>query len=390
MHHRHPKQLDDGRPPLDLDEEGSEVTVMTSNAQGGRGGGPGPGEHGDDRLAATKARLNHFLSRVIDRHRLHLTLVLLVLIAWNSGGPDTHPLAPSGGSIYQSGTYRGRPYHGERTLAIETVAETRFARCDVHTVLSEDGGSIIDDWLFLEEVDAVNVAVQRSEGDFVVFRQQKYAIPGETLSPVGGFIDPDESPLSAAKREVLEELGLGSKRTQRRMREVRKDRHMNRADTPLDMESALSFLKEIEQVDPPRRDEYGLLDGSRRVPATEDNDADWVYLGRYRTAANRGGGFVYTFLLKHAVPLVHNGGRPGFVGTGDGESQEILYLNQKDAFRAVSEGRFVEVKWAATFALALLNVRQGMPECCNFDAVVELAAPAAGDEEDPAAAAAGE
>jgi len=380
MHHRHPRQLDDvddGRPPPDRDgEEGSEATAMAGNGL----------EHGDDRTTARTAL--HFL---LTHHRLHLTAVLLILIAWNTGGPDKGDRPAAGPAhVFQSGTYRGRPYHGERTLAIETVAETRFARCDVHTVISEDGASVVDDWLFLEEVDAVNVAVQRAEGDFVVFRQRKYAIPGETLSPVGGFIDDGESPLSAAKREVLEELGLGSKRTQRRMREVRKERHMNRVETPLDMESALSFLGEIEASDPPRRDGYGLLDGSRRYPATEDNDADWVYLGRYRTAANRGGGFVYTFLLKHAVPLVPSGGRPGFVGTGDGESQELLYLNQKDAFRAVSEGRFVEVKWAATFALALLNVRQGMPECCNFDAAVEMAAAAAaGEEKDPAAAASG-
>ena len=352
---------------------------MAGNALGG--------DCDDDRPAAARAALRSLLAH----HRLHLTVALLVLIAWNTGGPDggdCRPGHPASPPVYQSGTYRGRPYIGERTLAIETVAETDFARCDVHTVVSEDGGSVIDDWLFLEEVDAVNVAVQRAEGDFVVFRQRKYAIPGETLSPVGGFIDRGESPLSAAKREVLEELGLGSKRTQRRMREVRKERKMNRADSPLDMESALSFMREIEAGDPPRRDEYGILDGSRRVPATADNDADWVYLGRYRTAANRGGGFVYTYLLKHAVPLVPSGGRPGFVGTGDGESQEILYLNQKDAFRAVSEGRFVEVKWAATFALALLNVRQGMPECCDFEAVVEMAAATAG-EEDPVAAAAG-
>ena len=58
---------------------------------------------------------------------------------------------------------------------------------------------------------------------YAVFRQRKYAIPGVTLSPVGGFIDVEVSPLTAAKREVLEELGLGSRRTLRTIREATKN-----------------------------------------------------------------------------------------------------------------------------------------------------------------------
>ncbi len=53
----------------------------------------------------------------------------------------------------------------------------------------------------------------------MVFNQKKYTIPGETLLSVGGFIDNGESPLMAAKREVLKELGLGSWQTLRAIRE---------------------------------------------------------------------------------------------------------------------------------------------------------------------------
>jgi hypothetical protein len=38
-----------------------------------------------------------------------------------------------------------------------------------------------------EEVNAVNIVIQTAEGKFIVFEQEKYAIPGKTLSPVGGF-----------------------------------------------------------------------------------------------------------------------------------------------------------------------------------------------------------
>jgi hypothetical protein len=130
----------------------------------------------------------------------------------------------NGRTAATAAVYQGTPWRNtERTVSVETLGETKFARCDVHTVLGEDGRTVIDDWLFNEELPAVNVIVHTlEENKYVVFRQRKYAIPGLTLSPVGGFIDGDESPITAAKREVFEELGLGSRRTLRTIREATK------------------------------------------------------------------------------------------------------------------------------------------------------------------------
>lgn len=232
--------------------------------------------------------------------------------------------------------------------------------------MTEDGQSVIDDWIFLEEVPAVNVVVQNAEGNFVVFRQRKYAIPGETLSPVGGFVDPNESPLQAAKREVLEELGLGSRRTLRTIREQRRGYSNGVSGNPangLDAGRVAEILK--SRASPPAADRHGLPRGEARSVPTVEPDVDWVYLGRYRTAANRGGGFLYSYLLRNAVPLVPGGGTVNYAGTGDGEAQEILYLTEEEALRALGEGRFQEVKWAATFGLAMLHLRDGMSECCG-------------------------
>ena len=38
--------------------------------------------------------------------------------------------------------------------------------------------------------------------------QTKYAVSGITIAPVGGYIEPDEKPIDAAKRELLEETGF--------------------------------------------------------------------------------------------------------------------------------------------------------------------------------------
>jgi ADP-ribose pyrophosphatase len=40
-----------------------------------------------------------------------------------------------------------------------------------------------------------------------LFRQTKYAVQGTSLAPIGGYIEPGEETLTAAKRELREEMG---------------------------------------------------------------------------------------------------------------------------------------------------------------------------------------
>ena len=93
--------------------------------------------------------------------------------------------------------YKGNLWVDESTISVETVAQTKYARCDIHTVKTSKG--IVGDWIFMEENDAVNVAVVTADGNFVAFEQSKYAIPGKTFAPVGGFVDDGEHPWESAK-----------------------------------------------------------------------------------------------------------------------------------------------------------------------------------------------
>lgn len=217
----------------------------------------------------------------------------------------------------KAGDYVGDTWWTEQTVSKVIAAETKFARCDVHTVRREDG-SYISDWLFLEERNTVNVIVVNMAGQFVMFRQRKYGIEGETLSPVGGFIEGDETPIQAAKREAFEELGVGSPAT--------------------------------------------LEHDTTENDHTTENDPDWIFLGKYRTAVNRGAGFSNFFLLKNAVPLVLDGGSHLYKGnTGDIESQTILLMNKDEIFDAISKAQFQEVKWTAALALSLLHLQEIVP-----------------------------
>ena len=68
-------------------------------------------------------------------------------------------------------------------------------------------GKVIPDWTWVNTPDFVNVLAVTTEGQFVCFRQTKYAIENTSLAPVGGYLEPGEDPLEAAKRELHEETG---------------------------------------------------------------------------------------------------------------------------------------------------------------------------------------
>jgi ADP-ribose pyrophosphatase len=68
-------------------------------------------------------------------------------------------------------------------------------------------GRIIPDWTWIKTPDYINVVVETQTGQFLCFRQQKYAIDRPMLALVGGYIEPGETPLAAAQRELHEETG---------------------------------------------------------------------------------------------------------------------------------------------------------------------------------------
>jgi ADP-ribose pyrophosphatase len=94
-----------------------------------------------------------------------------------------------------------------KTLDRETILDhSKFLRVENHRV-QLPSGRIIEGWPWVITPDFVNIAVITDAGDWVCLRQVKYAVKGTTWAPVGGYLEPGEEPLAAAKREVLEETG---------------------------------------------------------------------------------------------------------------------------------------------------------------------------------------
>ncbi len=91
-----------------------------------------------------------------------------------------------------------------RTVVLD---RSPFLRVEDHEVRLPDGRSI-PDWSWVDTPDFVSILACTEDGRFPFFRQRKYALRGVVLAPPGGYIEPGERPLSAAKRELREETGM--------------------------------------------------------------------------------------------------------------------------------------------------------------------------------------
>ncbi len=99
--------------------------------------------------------------------------------------------------------------HNWQTQARRTVLQAgngRFLKVEYHTVELPDG-QVIEEWPWLITPDFVNVVAETAAGEYICFRQTKYAVEGVSLAVTGGYLEPGEDPLVAAQRELLEETG---------------------------------------------------------------------------------------------------------------------------------------------------------------------------------------
>ena len=95
-----------------------------------------------------------------------------------------------------------------KTLSRQIVLDRgKFLRVEDHTVELPDG-RVIEQWPWIITPDFINVVALTDDDKMLCFRQGKYAIEGEALAPVGGYLEPGEEPLVAAQRELLEETGI--------------------------------------------------------------------------------------------------------------------------------------------------------------------------------------
>jgi hypothetical protein len=85
---------------------------------------------------------------------------------------------------------------------------------------------------------------------------------------------------------------------------------------------------------------------------------NWQDMGSYRAAANRGGGMTHTFWAQKAKPITQEATKQ-IRGQADLERQDLVRYTEKELVDLLLSGKFGEIKWTATVALALLNSQYG-------------------------------
>ena len=97
-----------------------------------------------------------------------------------------------------------------KTLSRQTILNhSKYLSVENHTIELPDG-RVISHWPWVVTLNYVIVIAITIDGKFLCFRQTKYGANGTTLAPVGGYLEPGEEPLAAARRELIEETGYDS------------------------------------------------------------------------------------------------------------------------------------------------------------------------------------
>lgn len=94
-----------------------------------------------------------------------------------------------------------------KTVSRQTILDCgKFLVVEQHRI-ELPNGQIIPDWTWVITPDFVNVVAVTAAGQFICFRQTKYAVTEPVMAISGGYIEPGEEPLASAQRELLEETG---------------------------------------------------------------------------------------------------------------------------------------------------------------------------------------
>ena len=96
-----------------------------------------------------------------------------------------------------------------KTIGTETLVSNYHATVKKNKVQLPDG-AVIEDFYTLTIPDASMIAAVTADGEILLKSEYRYSCEEDVIECPAGMIDEGESPLEAAKRELLEETGYSS------------------------------------------------------------------------------------------------------------------------------------------------------------------------------------
>lgn len=230
-------------------------------------------------------------------------------------GVTSSTVASNDDCLVSFGHYHGPKYFSEKFTrgTPRCLVQSKWMRLMQHSVQLSDSSSetaVITDWLWIDYHERINALVEApsvstvkkvhpQDRQWLIFRQHKYALDdASTLAIIGGIIEPGETPRQAASREIQEELKV----------------------------TCQSML----------------------------------FLGRFRTDVNRGMGYTNSFVMMDCSFIEdssqeYRGANSEEVGESDQEQQDVIRMSTSQVQEAVRQGKFLEVQWSNTVALALIH-----------------------------------
>jgi 8-oxo-dGTP pyrophosphatase MutT (NUDIX family) len=98
--------------------------------------------------------------------------------------------------------------HWER-LDRKTIYSTKFLTLFEDTIKLPNG-KILDDYTVVKKPDGVIIVATDTDNKLLVLEEYKYAIDDYLLGLPAGHMEPEQSPIENAKRELIEETGYQS------------------------------------------------------------------------------------------------------------------------------------------------------------------------------------
>jgi len=96
-----------------------------------------------------------------------------------------------------------------KRLNRKTIYDTPYMKVYEDTVQTPQG-VIVDDYSLTKKPDVVMIVTTDTENNLIIEKEYKYAANKTFFTIPAGHMEEGESPLEAAKRELLEETGYGN------------------------------------------------------------------------------------------------------------------------------------------------------------------------------------